>query len=117
MKIYYDDLTLAYKTLVNDKNRQEYDDFLDDYYAVSGHHRRNKGLDFDEDDPEVIEERERRQRERGKKRFEQDYDFVNQEFFSYWKNRTGSQTNQDIAYDGSDLHQSISITFEESVSK
>ena len=90
MKIYYDDLTLAYNTLINDKSREEYDEYLDQYESMSGHHRRNNGEDFDEDDPEVIAERERRQRERGKKRFEEDYSFVNQEFFSSWKNRTGN---------------------------
>ena len=42
----------------------------------------------EEEDPEVIAERERRRRERGKKRFEEDYSFVNEEFFSSWQNRT-----------------------------
>jgi len=53
MKIYFDDLTLAYNTLYNDASRQEYDEYLDQYYAMSGHHRRHRGEDFDEDDPEI----------------------------------------------------------------
>jgi hypothetical protein len=31
----------------------------------------------EEEDPEVIAERERRAKERGKKRFEEDYSFIN----------------------------------------
>lgn len=42
----------------------------------------------EEEDPEVIAERERRKKERGKKRFEEDYSFVNEEFFQSWRNRT-----------------------------
>ena len=53
MKIYFDDLTLAYNTLYNDASRQENDEYLDQYYAMSGHHRRHRGEDFDEDDPEI----------------------------------------------------------------
>lgn len=50
---------------------------------------------FDEEDPEVVAERERRQRERGKKRFEEDYSFINEEFFNSWKSRTGATGNPD----------------------
>ena len=38
----------------------------------------------EEEDPEVIAEREGRKKERGKKRYEEDYSFVNEEFFSSW---------------------------------
>ena len=47
--------------------------------------------DGDEEDPEVKAERERRRRERGKKRYEENYDYVNEEFFSSWQNRTKSK--------------------------
>jgi|LauGreDrversion4_2_1035121.scaffolds.fasta_scaffold2139987_1 hypothetical protein len=40
--------------LVNEQSRQEYDLYLDDYQAMSGYHRKEKGEDIDEDDPEVI---------------------------------------------------------------
>ena len=59
---------------------------------MAGYQRRAAGDTFDEDDPEVVAERERRQRERGKKRFEEDYSFINEEFFNSWKSRTGSKT-------------------------
>lgn len=44
----------------------------------------------EEEDPDVLAERERRRKERGKKRYEQDYSFVNEEFFSSWQNRTNN---------------------------
>ena len=34
------------------------------------------------------EEAERRSRERGKKRFMEDFDFLNDEFINMWKSRT-----------------------------
>jgi len=58
---------------------------------MAGYQRRQKGeKTYDEDDPEVVAERERRARERGKKRFEEDYSFINEEFFNSWKSRTGN---------------------------
>tara|TARA_B110000285_G_scaffold168004_1_gene187894 strand:- start:134 stop:292 length:159 start_codon:yes stop_codon:yes gene_type:complete len=36
-------------------------------------------------DPEEVE---RRKKERGKQRFMDDFDFVNQDFFNMWKQRT-----------------------------
>ena len=47
----------------------------------------------EEESEEVKAERERRKRERGKKRYEENYDFVNEEFFSSWQNRTNSRVN------------------------
>lgn len=45
---------------------------------MAGYQRRQAGSNtYDEDDPEVVAERERRQRERGKKRFEEDYSYIN----------------------------------------
>jgi hypothetical protein len=46
----------------------------------------------EEEDPEVVAERERRQRERGKKRYEEDYSFINEEFFNSWRNRTQAES-------------------------
>jgi hypothetical protein len=46
-----------------------------------------------------VAERERRARERGKKRFEEDYSFINEEFFNSWKSRTGNQNQaEDTAH-------------------
>jgi hypothetical protein len=36
-------------------------------------------------DPEEVE---RRKRERGKQRFMDDFDYINEEFFNMWKERT-----------------------------
>ena len=43
-------------------------------------------------DPEEIE---RRKRERGKQRFMEDYDYVNEEFFNMWKQRTQKNEKQE----------------------
>ena len=85
----------------------------------------NANTKQDEDeDPEVIAERERRRRERGKKRYEQDYSFVNEEFFSSWKNRTSnfsssngtvpdSEIPLEAMWNGADLNVDVEIAFEE----
>ena len=85
----------------------------------------NANIKQDEDkDPEVIAERERRRRERGKKRYEQDYSFVNDEFFSSWKNRTSNFSSSNGAtrdsempleamWNGADLNVDIEIAFDE----
>jgi molecular chaperone DnaJ len=65
----------------------------------------------DEEDPEVRAERERRQRERGKKRYEEDYSFINEEFFNSWKSRT-KQTQQP---DSSIKIVDLAMTFKESL--
>lgn len=67
----------------------------------------------------MMAEHKRRQLERGKKRFEEDYSFVNQEFFSSWKNRTSnqyksSQKNEhdcEKMFDGSDLAADLTLIF------
>ena len=57
----------------------------------------------EEEDPEVVEERERRRKERGKKRYAEDYSFVNEEFFSSWQNRTNNfKSNFSDGQDGAD---------------
>ena len=48
-----------------------------------------------EETEEAKAERERRRQERGKKRYEENYDYVNEEFFSSWQNRTKSKVNWD----------------------
>ena len=83
MKLYFDDLTLAYKTLVNKVSRAEYDEYISQNQRVSNYWKANS-QEEDSEDPEVVAERERRKRERGKKRYEEDYSFVNEEFFSSW---------------------------------
>jgi DnaJ-class molecular chaperone len=66
--VFFDDLTLAYTTLINEASRQEYDEYLSQNQAMAGYQRRHNDT-YDEEDPDVIAEQERRQRERGKKRF------------------------------------------------
>ena len=75
----FEELTLAYKTLINVDTREEYDDYLD---SVGSSRDRQKEEKLD---PEEIE---RRKRERGKKRYEEDYDFANEEFYNMFKERT-----------------------------
>ena len=72
-------MTLAYNTLINPEAREEYDDYL----ASVGSNREK--VKEDEIDPEEIE---RRRRERGKQRFMDDFDFLNDEFYQNFRNRT-----------------------------
>ena len=72
-----DDITLAYKTLINPEAREAYDLYI-------SQDQNNMHFEEEEEDEEVIAERERRKRERGKKRYEENYDYVNEEFFSSW---------------------------------
>jgi DnaJ-class molecular chaperone len=111
MKIYFDDLTLAYKTLSNKDSRAEYDEYISQQQSVSNYWNMNRKA---EEDPEVIAERERRQRERGKKRYEEDYSFINQEFFNSWRNRTQADTNPGkdggVMFDGDDIEVGLEVT-------
>ena len=68
---------MAYDTLINKASRDDYDEYL---ASVGG----NMDHEYDERDWEEIE---RRKRERGKKRFMDDYDFVNRDFFNMFKQR------------------------------
>ena len=64
----------------------------------------------------MLAERERRKRERGKKRFEQDYSFVNEEFFNSWQNRTntsGAASSIEQAFNGRDHSVDVEVTFDE----
>ena len=71
---------------MDDDKREEYDVYL----ASLGQNRaRERETHMD---PEEIE---RRRRERGKKRFMEDFDFVNDEFFDMWKQRTGSTQSEE----------------------
>ena len=67
LKTYFDDISLAYKTIVNPVSRAEYDLYMSQ--STHSTNRSNEGRQ-EEDDPEVVAERERRRRERGKKRYE-----------------------------------------------
>ena len=71
-------------------------------------------------------ERERRRSERGKKRYEQDYSFINEEFFSSWQNRTNNFKSSYDSYteggedapemfDGHNLYVDLDVTFEEAM--
>ena len=79
----------------------------------------------EEEDPEVAAEKERRRKERGKKRYEEDYSFVNEEFFSSWQNRTNNH-KQNFGYnDGKNtfetmfyrknLYTDVEVTFAEAM--
>ena len=126
MKIYFDDVTLAYKTLVNSVSRREYDEYISQNQRVANHMKSGNKKE-EEEDPEEKAERERRRRERGKKRYEQDYLFVNEEFFSSWQNRTnnfnfsfGSEKGEgpqsiETLFDGRDLYVDIEVSFAEAM--
>lgn len=126
MKLYFDDLTLAYKTLVNKASRAEYDEYISQNQRVSNYWNAYwKEEGEDSEDPEVVAERERRKKERGKKRYEEDYSFVNEEFFSSWQNRTNNfkssfkkpgadgEHSVDTMFDGNDLEVDVEVTFAE----
>lgn len=68
----------------------------------------------------MIAERERRKKERGKKRYEEDYSFVNEEFFSSWQNRTNNHKNTgsegtsiEKMFDGGSITVDVEVTFSE----
>ena len=86
MRIFFDDITLykihsfnfysAYSTLISAESRKEYDEYIESYQGLSNMYGdNNKNQDDDE-------ETQRRKKERGKTRFEEDFDHVNEEFFS-----------------------------------
>lgn len=77
----YEELKLAYQTLMDDSKREEYDDYLS---SLTYNIDKEKEPDID---PEEVE---RRRQERGKKRFMEDFEFVNEDFFNQWKERTGA---------------------------
>lgn len=82
MRIFFDDITLAYSTLISAESRKEYDEYIESYKGLSnmyGEHHKSQDDD---------EETQRRKKERGKRRFEEDFDHVNEEFFSNFQSRT-----------------------------
>ncbi|CDW71259.1 chaperone protein [Stylonychia lemnae] len=136
LKVFLDDLTLAYDTLIQDESRAEYDEYVSQHIMLS---RLWASVDKEEGDNEEAEKRKKGKiindqlrfiKERGKRRFEEDYDFANDEFFSSWKTRTksgqqqsgqhaendaGAESNKS-RYDGRDIVLDISISFQESLS-
>ena len=114
-------MTLAYKTLINEETREEYDDYLDSV-GSSRSRQKEEGLD-----PEEIE---RRKRERGKKRYEEDYDFANEEFYNMFKERTkgkgqgaksgenSKETEEDVNdmnFNGKDINMTLDVNIEDSL--
>jgi chromosome segregation ATPase len=71
----------AYSTLINENSRAEYDEYMDSYQALSNMYK-TRGED------EESEEAKRRKQERGKRRFEEGFEHVNEEFFTSWQSRT-----------------------------
>ena len=69
LKIYFEDLTIAYKTLANEETRAEYDQYLSQHEGVSNYDRwiENHGF-WDEVSEEELANRERKRRERMKQR-------------------------------------------------
>ena len=112
-----DAITLAYQTLKNPDSREEYDLYISQDQFIQHIDGR------DEEDPEVKAERERRRKERGKKRYEENYDYVNEEFFASWQNRTNSKAETsdskgdsiETMFDGDDLKAEVDITFDQSI--
>jgi hypothetical protein len=78
MRIYFDDLNLAFNTLISKSSREEYDQYISSHRELSS--MWNKKRSSEEED----EETRRRKQERGKRRFEEDFEHVNEEFFSSW---------------------------------
>eukprot|EP00347_Sterkiella_histriomuscorum_P015383 403357225 len=124
LKVYCDDLRLAYDTLINEDSRGEYDEYISQHIKLS---RLWKEMEKEEVDDE---ETERRKKERGKRRFEEDFDYANEEFFASWKSRfQGSGQQQQTQYtsaggdkgadysrfDGIDIQQEVKITFQEAM--
>jgi hypothetical protein len=79
MRIYFDDLNLAFTTLINKVSREEYDQYISSHKELSSMWNKKRSSEEEED-----EETRRRKQERGKRRFEEDFDHVNEEFFSSW---------------------------------
>ena len=79
---------MAYKTLGNEATRTEYNEYIAQLQQISRSENywdsNSKNEEDPIEDPEVMAERERRRKERGKKRFEEDYSFANDQFFSSW---------------------------------
>ena len=137
MKIQFDAITMAYKTLGNEATRTEYNEYIAQLQQISRSQNywdtNTKNDEEAIEDPEVVAERERRRKERGKKRFEEDYSFANDQFFSSWQNRTNSHQNYhgntadssqnpnhennsiDTMFDGKSLSVDVEITFAEAV--
>ena len=90
LKLYFDDLSLAYKTLSNADSRAEYDDYISQIHRISRFWDEENHKNREEEDPEAAAEKQRRRRERGKRRFEEDFSFANDEFFASWQNRTSA---------------------------
>jgi DnaJ-class molecular chaperone len=86
-KTVFADILLAYNTLSKEETRKEYDDYISQSRFSANFAGAN-----DDEDPDLKAERERRKAERGKRRYEEDYSFINNEFFSAWQNRTGNFT-------------------------
>ena len=58
MKIFWDEILLAYKTLANEESRAEYDDYISQSQRINTF--KNSYHYEEEEDPEVVAERERR---------------------------------------------------------
>ena len=123
MKIFFDEITLAFQTLANEESKIEYDGYISQNQRINNF--RNEGMGAEEEDPEVAAEKERRRKERGKKRYEEDYSFVNEEFFSSWQNRTNNHKQNfgdndgentfETMFDGKNLYTDVEVTFAEAM--
>ena len=82
MKLYFDEILLAYRTLYNDETREDYEcyiakRFLDNRYKRSSFYN-------EEENPEIAAERERKKQERRQKRKEFEDSALNEDYFSSW---------------------------------
>ena len=73
-RIFFDDIKLAYNTLINEGSRTEYDEYI----SQSRFSANYAGEKIDD------ETARKRKEEKGKKRFEEDFSYANDEFFSAW---------------------------------
>ena len=47
---FFDDVTLAYHTLVNPDKRAEYDEYLESHIGLAGYQRKFYGKEYDNDE-------------------------------------------------------------------
>eukprot|EP00347_Sterkiella_histriomuscorum_P012009 403370241 len=119
-----DDVNLAYETLRNKDTRKDYDEYIAQLH--------NLQADFNDGhwNNDQANKQDPRKSERGKRRFEEDFDYANEEFFASWKSRfQGSGQQQQTQYtsaggdkgaeysrfDGIDIQQEVKITFQEAM--
>eukprot|EP00344_Euplotes_crassus_P000488 CAMPEP_0197013338 /NCGR_PEP_ID=MMETSP1380-20130617/65969_1 /TAXON_ID=5936 /ORGANISM="Euplotes crassus, Strain CT5" /LENGTH=190 /DNA_ID=CAMNT_0042437503 /DNA_START=97 /DNA_END=670 /DNA_ORIENTATION=- len=103
------------------KNREEYDEYLSSHLKVAGYQRRFAN-DFSESDTEEEERTKKRDKDRGKRRFEEQDQFFNEKFMNGYNSRRRKaqeeefhQSIKNFTSKGEDVKVEITIDFKESV--